>query len=986
MGNGGAIGLIPRLHPAAVVLLVAAMAAPAAAQGTGVTAEYFDNPDFSGAVFTQVDPTIYFNWGDPPGAPGPDPLPVGLGPETYSVRWSGVLQATTTGTYTFQVGTDDGFRLWIDGQSVIDRWRDQPTQTWTGTIALTAGQRYSIQGEFFENPTLSVAQLEWQPPGAGAFSPIPQAQLYPQVAAPRITPTAGAYTNSIAVALATDTPGAAIRYTTDGSVPTSGSTLYTGPFEVTQNATVRTRAFRAGMTDSDVVTSLFSIGDTTGPGVVSASAASATQVVVVFDEPVDATTAQTAGNYTFTGGAGLTASMAVLAADLRTVLVTTGMMTSGTPYTLTVANVTDRTSPPNTISANAVKLFTYVDVVGACAPTGYWNFDEGTGIMAADSVGGNTGTLMEDSIVAPQVPTITPTAANGPAWIADGAVLGALRFDGVNDYVTLAASLHTALGDTSSLSFWIRTRGEGSLPVRAPGITGVIVGDPAMGLPPNGFRTNAQDIFWGYVDENGRLGLVSGVTNDAGVSPAPTPPNAQPGALTANPVNDGQWHHVAMTRDATSGDVRIYIDGVLSDEALAADMGVKTTAFFDLARITGSLGTSQMPLYLLGDLDEVRVYAGCILSQGEIETLANRPPAVDAGPDQRVPFGTTANLAGSVTDDGLPTAGALTSTWSVLSGPGTVTFGNASNPATTATFTVAGTYVLRLTADDGQLTSSDDVTIEVDLITVTPLSGLTTTEAAGPPATFTIVLEAPPASGQTVTVGLTSSDTTEGTVLPASVVFDDTDWNVPQPVTVTGVDDFVTDGNVLYAIVTAPAVSGDATFSGFDPADVSVTNLDDDIPGITVTPTSGLVTDEGGATATFTVALDTIPTATVTVGLSSSDLTEGTVVPVSLTFAANATALNPQTVVVTGVDDPILDFSVAYAIITAAAVSADGNYSGLNPPDVSVTNLDDEKVPEPEEVWGNCLGSVVAAPSAALPGWLALLFLLVLLRSRLWGK
>src|SRR2546422_6199466 len=113
-------------------------------------------------------------------------------------------------------------------------------------------------------------------------------------------------------------------------------------------------------------------------------------------------------------------------------------------------------------------------------------------------------------------------------------------------------------------------------------------------------------------------------------------------------------------------------------------------------------------------------------------------------------------------------------------------------------------------------------------------------------------------------------------------------------------------------------------------ADVAVTNTDYDTAGITVIPTSGLTTTEGGGTATFTVVLTTQPTANVTIGLSSSDLTEGTVAPASLTF----TTVNwnvAQTVTVTGVDDAVADGNIVYSVVTAAATSADGSYNGIDP-------------------------------------------------------
>ena len=86
---------------------------------------------------------------------------------------------------------------------------------------------------------------------------------------------------------------------------------------------------------------------------------------------------------------------------------------------------------------------------------------------------------------------------------------------------------------------------------------------------------------------------------------------------------------------------------------------------------------------------------------------------MNAGKDQTLTLPTSANLTGTAIDDGLP-ADTLTLTWSVFSGPGSVTFGSANAAATTAKFSVAGNYVLRLTADDGGVSSTDDVSIIVN--------------------------------------------------------------------------------------------------------------------------------------------------------------------------------------------------------------------------------------------------------------------------------
>jgi hypothetical protein len=91
----------------------------------------------------------------------------------------------------------------------------------------------------------------------------------------------------------------------------------------------------------------------------------------------------------------------------------------------------------------------------------------------------------------------------------------------------------------------------------------------------------------------------------------------------------------------------------------------------------------------------------------------NLPPIANAGPDQSITVpANTVTLNGSATDDGQPN-GTITYSWTKVSGSGTVTFGNTSQAVTTAQFSAAGTYTLRLTANDGQLSATDDVVITV---------------------------------------------------------------------------------------------------------------------------------------------------------------------------------------------------------------------------------------------------------------------------------
>jgi hypothetical protein len=91
---------------------------------------------------------------------------------------------------------------------------------------------------------------------------------------------------------------------------------------------------------------------------------------------------------------------------------------------------------------------------------------------------------------------------------------------------------------------------------------------------------------------------------------------------------------------------------------------------------------------------------------------ANQPPSVDAGVDQTVTLPNSASLDGTVSDDGLP--GAVTTLWSKVSGPGIVAFGDPSAVDTTVSFSEDGTYVLNLSANDGEQEVSDEVSIIVE--------------------------------------------------------------------------------------------------------------------------------------------------------------------------------------------------------------------------------------------------------------------------------
>ncbi len=239
---------------------------------------------------------------------------------------------------------------------------------------------------------------------------------------------------------------------------------------------------------------------------------------------------------------------------------------------------------------------------------------------------------------------------------------------------------------------------------------------------------------------------------------------------------------------------------------------------------------------------------------------------------------------------------------------------------------------------------------------------LNTTEnpAVTPSATFTVALNAAPASP--VTMYFSSGDLTEGTVSPSSLTFSAGDIG-PKLVTVTSVNDTVRDLDVVYTVYTSATVSADLNYDNLSVADVTVTNIDDDLAagGVIVSPVSGLTVSEAGNTATFSITLTSAPASPVSITVASSDETEGKATPSIL----NLTNLNwnnavANTVTITGQDDVAFDQTISYSIVTSITSSLDPNYNGLNVPDVSVTTTDNEVVG---------VNLTPDLPAASFPNW-----------------
>ena len=221
-------------------------------------------------------------------------------------------------------------------------------------------------------------------------------------------------------------------------------------------------------------------------------------------------------------------------------------------------------------------------------------------------------------------------------------------------------------------------------------------------------------------------------------------------------------------------------------------------------------------------------------------------------------------------------------------------------------------------------------------ITVSPVSGLATTEAGGS-ATFAVRLNTAPSGDVVVPVAPAAAG--EVSVAPAQLTFTSANWDQEQTVTVTGVDDPVDDGDSAFVVKVGPSTSTDASYTGLSGSDVSGTNADDDTAGVTVEPLTPISVLEG-ATATFTVVLKTQPTNNVVVSSVSTVPAQGTVAPATLTFTP-ANWNTPQTVTITGVDDLLGDRDQALKI-EVTLTSSDTVYATIDPADVTVTVLDNE--------------------------------------------
>jgi hypothetical protein len=223
------------------------------------------------------------------------------------------------------------------------------------------------------------------------------------------------------------------------------------------------------------------------------------------------------------------------------------------------------------------------------------------------------------------------------------------------------------------------------------------------------------------------------------------------------------------------------------------------------------------------------------------------------------------------------------------------------------------------------------------------------TDESGTTDTFTVVADSEPVFD--VSIDIRSGNIDEGLVSDDGITFMETitltftpgNWDTPQTVTVQGQDDAIRDdGPQMYTIFTENVTSFDPTYDVIADAavaDITATNNDDDPAAALVIAPGSLTMQEDSAPMTFSVNLLTQPTAaSVTVPITSGDLTEATVSPSSLTFT-DVNYGTPQMVTVTPVLDFIIDGDITFDVTVGPA--SGGNYTGISGTvSVTVENID----------------------------------------------
>lgn len=421
----------------------------------------------------------------------------------------------------------------------------------------------------------------------------------------------------------------------------------------------------------NMLTSLWT--QVSGPGAATFADATLTNTSVTFDQP---------GRYTLrlTANDSLASSSAdVLVTVHAAPVVDAGanqLVALGAPVTLTGTLADDGLSGmPVTVQWSQVSGPEGAVLAMPNATNSLVSFSQsGVYVFQLTADDGLTNASARVSVTVNQAPSVTVSGGPSPLRLPQVAQLTGL----VSDDGLPAGTLSYA---------WSQVSGPSGLSFSAPNATNTTASFASAGTYT--LRLTAND---SMASGSGDITLV--------VQPANQPPLVEAGPAQTN-VFPGAVQLAGMAAD----------DGVPA--ALSTTWSLVEgpgTVGFDHANATNALATfSTNGIYTL----RLTASDSELTRSSDVLIVMNAAPVVSAGPDLRVTVGDLVSLAGSVTDDGLPSTNSLTVQWSLVSGNGLLELTSSTDPVTLARFKELGTYVLRLTASDSLATNSADVTVTV---------------------------------------------------------------------------------------------------------------------------------------------------------------------------------------------------------------------------------------------------------------------------------
>jgi ELWxxDGT repeat protein len=435
----------------------------------------------------------------------------------------------------------------------------------------------------------------------------------------------------------------------------------------------------------------------------------------------------------------------------------------------------------------------------------------------------------------------------------------------------------------------------------------------------------ADPIVTGDVSGNGRINAsdASQVAQAAALLPVSAIPAIPPGVVTS-PITGGPDPKLNLSKtltavQGTSVTVPVQIDSLGDLQSPHRLAGASLVILFDKNVLTasgvtaGSFLSGHPGWSITSNIDNtlgrivVVAYTTSPVAGTFLDSLVNLEFTVGAGASGSTAINLAASSGATFTelvdesDNSLP-----------LEGPPT----NGSNDAV-----------------DGLLTI---IPSDPAGITVTPMDGGTTVSETGTTDTYTLVLTSQPTANVVITVAPDS----QLTVSPGSLTFTAANWNIPQVVTVTAIDDSVVEGPHSGQITHA-AASSDATYHEIAIVPITAQITDNDAAGFTLSK-SAVAVLEANTTDTFTVVLTKQPLTDVVFTLVASDLSEATVSPASLTFtSANWNVAQPVTV--TAADDVTVDGAVTSTVtVSVNDASSDNAWDNLADQTVTVTTNDND--------------------------------------------